>query len=62
MSEIQKGGRISSKAVGECEHPTSKKVGMQGMLGSRTSRVSGTAMQTEESQAPREQLRRIANT
>ena len=32
------------------------------MLGKQTSRMSGTAMQAEESQAPRKQLRPTANT
>ena len=35
---------------------------MQGMLGKRTSRMSGTAMQAEESRASRKQLRPAADT
>ena len=35
---------------------------MQGMLGKRTSRMSGSAMQAEESRASRKQLRPTTNT
>jgi hypothetical protein len=62
MQKSQEGERISSQAGGECSRRVSNKIRMQRMLGKQTSRMSGTAMQAEESQAPRKQLRPTANT